>query len=125
MIKALSILSVFATLVVGISGAGDMKTVGRIGLKSIIYFEIATTFALFIGSVLLHIIGTGQWYKPFIRYVTQVPGIGLSRILSSTENNNLWAKQYSHLFTPSIVESMAKGDILPDCRIYNYFFPSE
>ena len=39
----------FATLVVGIAGGGDMKQMGRIGVKAIVFFEVATTFALFLG----------------------------------------------------------------------------
>ena len=39
----------FGTLVVGIAGGGDIKQMGRIGVKAILYFEIVTTFALFLG----------------------------------------------------------------------------
>ena len=40
---------IFGTLVYGIAGGGDVKRMGRIGLKAIVYFEIVTTFALFLG----------------------------------------------------------------------------
>ncbi|MGH7696531.1 MAG: dicarboxylate/amino acid:cation symporter, partial [Gemmatimonadaceae bacterium] len=50
MIKSIIAPLIFATLVIGIAGHGDdMKRVGRLALKSIIYFEIVTTLALFIG----------------------------------------------------------------------------
>ena len=50
MIKSIIVPIIFGTLVVGIAGHGDdMKRVGRLALKSIIYFEIVTTIALFIG----------------------------------------------------------------------------
>ena len=39
----------FATLVVGIAGHGDLKQVGRMGIKALVYFEVVTTLALFIG----------------------------------------------------------------------------
>ncbi|MBM3790681.1 MAG: cation:dicarboxylase symporter family transporter, partial [Acidobacteria bacterium] len=49
MIRMIIAPLIFATLVMGIAGTGDFKKVGRIGLKSIIYFEIATTIPLLIG----------------------------------------------------------------------------
>lgn len=51
LIKMLIGLIVFCVVVSGISGAGDLKKVGRIGLKSVIYFEVLTTLALVIGLV--------------------------------------------------------------------------
>src|SRR6478672_830088 len=49
LIKSVIAPLIFSTLVIGIAGTGDIKQVGRIGLKSLVYFEIVTTFALFIG----------------------------------------------------------------------------
>src|SRR5216117_2805340 len=49
LIKSIIAPLIFSTLVIGIAGTGDVKQVGRIGIKSLIYFEIVTTFALFIG----------------------------------------------------------------------------
>lgn len=49
LIKSIIAPLIFATLVIGIAGTGDIRQVGRIGLKSLIYFEVVTTFALFIG----------------------------------------------------------------------------
>ena len=49
LIKSVIAPLIFSTLVVGIAGTGDIRQVGRIGLKSLVYFEIVTTFALFIG----------------------------------------------------------------------------
>jgi proton glutamate symport protein len=49
LIKSIIAPLIFATLVIGIAGTGDIRQVGRIGIKSLIYFEIVTTFALFIG----------------------------------------------------------------------------
>ena len=56
LIKSIIAPLIFATLVVGISGTGDIKQVGRIGVKSLIYFEIVTT----IGTV--HRAGGGEYY---------------------------------------------------------------
>jgi len=49
LIKSIIAPLIFATLVIGIAGTGDIRQVGRIGIKSLVYFEIVTTFALFIG----------------------------------------------------------------------------
>ena len=59
MIKMILAPLLFSTLVVGIAGTGDMKTMGRIGLKAILYFEIATTIALFLGLTLVNIFKPG------------------------------------------------------------------
>src|SRR5919107_981049 len=49
----------FSTLVVGIAGSGDLKSMGRIGLKAILWFELATTIALVIGLVMMNVFRTG------------------------------------------------------------------
>lgn len=54
---------IFLTIVLGISGMGDLKKVGRIGLKSLIYFEVLTTFALAIGIFVAVIIQPGKISK--------------------------------------------------------------
>jgi len=54
---------IFLTIVLGISGMGDLKKVGRIGLKSLIYFEVLTTFALAIGILIGVIIEPGKISK--------------------------------------------------------------
>lgn len=51
---------IFLTIVLGISGMGDLKKVGRIGIKALIYFEIVTTFALAIGVIAAYIIKPGK-----------------------------------------------------------------
>src|SRR6476619_2467289 len=50
---------VFSTLVVGIAGGGDLKKVGRMGVKALIYFEIVTTAALAIGLLVVNITKPG------------------------------------------------------------------
>ena len=60
MIKTLVAPLLFATLVVGIAGHSNLKQVGRIGLKSILYFEIVTTFALFIGLLAINLSKAGE-----------------------------------------------------------------
>jgi proton glutamate symport protein len=59
LIKAIIAPLIFSTLVVGIAGTGDIKQVGRIGIKSLFYFEVVTTFALFIGLAAVNITKPG------------------------------------------------------------------
>src|SRR6266851_4370435 len=49
LIKVIIAPLIFSTIVVGLAGAGSFKEIGRVGLKAIVYFEIVTTIALFIG----------------------------------------------------------------------------
>jgi proton glutamate symport protein len=72
LIKSIIAPLIFSTLVIGIAGTGDIRQVGRIGLKSLIYFEIVTTFALFIG------LGAVNLTKP---------GIGVSLAGAHLEEN--------------------------------------
>jgi proton glutamate symport protein len=104
MIKMIIAPLLFSTLVAGIAGAGDLKALGRIGLKAIIYFEVATTVALVIG------LGLANLFKP---------GAGLTMPLGNTTAVTAIAKDsqtgwdiFLHLFPTSVVDAMARGDIL-------------
>ena len=59
LIKTIIAPLIFGTLVVGIAGHANLKQVGRMGWKSILYFEVATTIALFIGLVAINISKAG------------------------------------------------------------------
>src|SRR5438046_476760 len=59
LIKSIIAPLIFSTLVVGIAGHGNLKQVGRMGLKSIVYFEVVTTLALIIGLVAVNFIQPG------------------------------------------------------------------
>ena len=54
---------IFCTVVLGITGAGDMKKVGRVGGKALIYFELVSTFSLIIGLVLVNVIKPGAGFN--------------------------------------------------------------
>src|SRR5689334_24906010 len=59
LIKSIIAPLIFATLVVGIAGTGSIKTMGRIGGKAILYFEIVTTLALVIGLAAANLVQPG------------------------------------------------------------------
>src|SRR6195256_5680842 len=70
LIKSIIAPLVFSTIVVGIAGAGALKRVGRIGIKALLYFEIVTTAALFIGLAIVN----------FTK-----PGVGVTLVASNTD----------------------------------------
>src|SRR6266542_2085958 len=59
LIKMMIAPIIFTTVVVGIAKMGDMKEVGRVGLKTLVYFEVITTIALAIGLVIANVIRLG------------------------------------------------------------------
>src|ERR1700742_2510382 len=63
LVKMLIAPVIFCTVVLGIVGAGDMKKVGRVGGKALLYFEIVSTFALAIGLLVMHIAQPGKGFN--------------------------------------------------------------
>src|SRR5215211_3103860 len=105
MIKMIIAPLVFSTLVVGIAGSGDLKAMGRIGLKAILWFELATTVALVIGLVMMNVFRPGA-------------GVTIPIAADTHELAALARTQQSgwdillHVVPTSVVDAMAKGDIL-------------
>lgn len=104
LIKSIIAPLVFATLVVGIAGAGSLHAVGRLGLKSFVFFEVVTTFALFLGLFMVNVMQ---------------PGAGVHLEQGATaQAAELAARQPSlaetltHIFPTSIIDCMARGDVL-------------
>jgi proton glutamate symport protein len=114
MIKMIIAPLLFSTLVVGIAGTGDLKAMGRIGLKAIIYFEVATTIALFLG---LGIVNLFQ------------PGAGVQIPLTASDSLKAIQEIKAHtgwdmlvtLFPTSVFDAMARGDIL-QLVVFSIFF---
>ena len=93
---------IFATLVAGMAGGGDLKHMGRIGLKAIIYFEVVTTVALFLGLAAVNLVE---------------PGAGMRLQQSAAEfavpkTQVTWGGVLEHVFPASVVDAMARGDVL-------------
>ena len=105
MIKMIVAPLLFATLVIGIAGAGDLRSLGRIGLKAIVYFEVATTIALVLGLVLVNVFEPGAGLA--------VPLVADTAAVASMARNQQGAWDLLlHLFPTSIVDAMARGDVL-------------
>ncbi|HTK82165.1 MAG TPA: cation:dicarboxylase symporter family transporter [Bacteroidota bacterium] len=102
LIKSIIAPLIFATLVVGIAGHGNLKQVGRMGFKSIIYFEIVTTLALVIGLVAVNIIK---------------PGVGV-HLAADPHAADFAAKKQTiadvitHIFPQSFFQAAADGEVL-------------
>src|SRR5436853_6511199 len=64
LIKSIIAPLVFSTIVVGIAGGGALKQVGRMGIKALVYFEIVTTAALFIGLAVVNFTKPGAGVTP-------------------------------------------------------------
>ena len=101
LIKCIIAPLLFGTLVSGIAGAGNVKTMGRIGGKAILYFEIVTTVALFVGLGAVNLIKPGVGVQ---LQNTATPGV--------SGNGADFNTIIEHTFPTSIIDSMAKGEVL-------------
>ena len=98
----------FATLVVGIAGHGDVKQLSKIGIKTIIYFEVVTTLALFIGLV------AGNVFKPGVGFNLDVTAGNLKAagLMAATDAHTSIHEMIINIFPTSIVDAMATGNLL-------------
>lgn len=93
----------FATLVVGIAGHSDLKQVGRMGWKSLVYFEIITTAALFIGLAAINISQAGA-------------GLSMPEAMAGSlpeTQPQTWQEIIMHIFPENIAKSIYHGEVLP------------
>ena len=103
LVKTIVVPIVFASLVVGIAGHGDLKAVGRIGVKALVYFELLTTVALAIGLLVANVMK---------------PGVGVNLSAPGGDAAGIVAKQHSlsdfaiNLVPENVVDAAARGDIL-------------
>lgn len=94
---------ILGTLITGIAGHGDLRGVGRIGIKSLIYFEIVTTIALFIGLGAINISRAGE-------------GLVIPETAQTTAAHSVthmgWQDFVLHIFPDNIVKAAADNEIL-------------
>ena len=106
LIKVIIAPLIFSTLVVGIAGAGSLKEVGRIGLKAIVYFEIVTTMALFIGLGAVNLTRPGDGVN-----LPNEPSAEAKEIAARA--GKISAQDHIvGIFPTSIIRSMAENDVL-------------
>lgn len=102
LIKSLIAPLIFATLVVGIAGHGNIKQVGRMGVKALVYFEIITTLAIVVGLIAVNLVR---------------PGVGVNLQVAEHASDIIAKKQtiseiITHIVPQSIVQAAAEGEVL-------------
>src|SRR5687768_6040195 len=103
LIKTIIAPLIFGTLVVGIAGHANLKQVGRMGWKSILYFEVATTIALFIGLLAINISKAGVG-------ITLPPDAEEEKLEVPPPSG--WEETILHIFPENIAKSIADGQVL-------------
>ncbi|WP_138994555.1 dicarboxylate/amino acid:cation symporter [Larkinella sp. C7] len=106
---------IFLTIVLGISNMGDLKKVGRVGGKALLYFEIVTTVALVIGIVI------ANWVKPGAGVdASSVQGGDISAYTSQGKDLD-WVKFFMHIVPDNAIKAFAEGEIL-QVLVFSVFF---
>jgi proton glutamate symport protein len=100
----------FGTLVSGMAATGDLKRMGRIGVKALIYFEVVTTLALLIGLGMANLVRPGAG----------VP-LGATAAAALPPNQNTPAAFLEHIFPASIIDAMARNDVL-QVVVFSFLF---
>jgi proton glutamate symport protein len=113
LIKTIVAPLILATLVVGIAGHGDLKSVGRMGIKALVYFEVVTTLALGIGLLAINVTKAGV-------------GLLIPAAAGTVQNMTPpppthWDDFLLHMFPENIAKSIAEGQIL-QVAVFAVFF---
>ncbi|UOQ55467.1 dicarboxylate/amino acid:cation symporter [Hymenobacter cellulosivorans] len=113
LIKMLIAPIIFLTVVLGIGGMGDMKKVGRVGGKALLYFEIVTTLALVIGLTAANLThpGAGIDARAGVATQTAAQAAEASKYTAQAGEMN-WVEFFTHVVPHSVVGAFAEGDVL-------------
>jgi proton glutamate symport protein len=113
LIKSIVAPLLFATLVYGIAASGDIRAMGRIGLKSIIYFEILTTLALLLGLAAVNLVkpGAGLAFSGAAESASPAPAAASPHLSTILE----------HTFPASIIDAMARNEVL-QIVVFSFLF---
>lgn len=110
LIKMIVVPIVFSSLVVGIAGVGDIKKLGKIGGKTLLYFEVVTTFAIIIGLVIANLFHPGHGIN-----ISNLATTNIDTYMNTakTAANHGFIDTIINIVPTNIFESFAKGDLLP------------
>ncbi|ABQ24597.1 dicarboxylate/amino acid:cation symporter [Geotalea uraniireducens] len=108
LIKMIIAPIIFCTVVTGIAGMEDMKKVGRVGAKALLYFEVVTTFALGIGLLVVSVIEPGVGFNA---NVATLDTKALNAYTSAAKSHGV-TDFLLNIIPSSVVDAFAKGDIL-------------
>src|SRR2546423_11219494 len=103
LIKSIIAPLIFSTLVVGIAGGGDLKKVGRMGVKALLYFEIVTTIALFIGLAIVNLTKPGAG-------ILLSGGSDIASLVKTQPQG--FRDLLVHIFPATVIDSMVRCDVL-------------
>ncbi len=103
LVKTIVAPLLFATLVVGIASHANLKQVGRMGWKSLVYFEVVTTLALLIGLVFINITKAGVGIKVPESLLKELPEVKVKG----------WQDHIIDIFPENIIKSIYEGNVLP------------
>ncbi|MGB3007320.1 MAG: cation:dicarboxylase symporter family transporter [Chitinophagaceae bacterium] len=103
LVKTIVAPLLFATLVVGIASHANLKQVGRMGWKSLVYFEVVTTIALFIGLLFINITKAGVGIKVPEALLKELPEVKVKG----------WQDHIIDIFPENIIKSIYEGNVLP------------
>ncbi|KHJ37204.1 C4-dicarboxylate transport protein [Pedobacter glucosidilyticus] len=106
MIKMVIAPIIFFTIVLGIASMGDMKKVGRVGGKALLYFEVVTTFALFFGLFIVN------WVKPGDGFAFNGTANEKVNQYVETAEGIKWLEFFTHIVPSNVINAFAEGDIL-------------
>ena len=101
----------FGTLVAGMAGVGDVKRMGRIGIKALVYFEVVTTLALFLGLGTVNLVRPGAGV-PIARGPAE-------KALAQSQTSV--SALIEHVFPTSIIDAMARNDVL-QVVVFSFLF---
>jgi proton glutamate symport protein len=104
MIRMIIAPLLFSTLVVGIAGGGDLKTTGRIGLKTMLYFQLTTVVAFAAALLMVNLFQPGAG--------VEMPAISTESVAGMAQQSRSAWDIFVQIFPTSIVDAMARGDIL-------------
>ncbi|HEV3331582.1 MAG TPA: cation:dicarboxylase symporter family transporter [Bryobacteraceae bacterium] len=102
LIRSIIALLIIGTLVSGMAGAGDLRRMGRVGVKALVYFEVVTTLALFLGLAAVNLVRPGD-------------GVPIARVPAETmvpQNQTSFSTLIEHTFPTSLIDAMARNDLL-------------
>ncbi|CUP33706.1 proton/sodium-glutamate symport protein [Clostridium baratii] len=110
LIKMIVVPIVFSSLVVGVAGVGDIKKVGKIGGKTILYFEVVTTFAIIVGLLVANLVHPGNGVN-----ISNLATTSIDKYMHTAEtaSSHGLMDTFINIVPTNIFESLSKGDLLP------------
>ena len=111
LIKSIIAPLIFGTLVYGIAGTGSVRAMGRIGLKAMVYFEVLTTIALFLGLAAVNLARPGEGLT--LEAAGSAAGVPQAPLT--------FGGVLEHTFPASVIDAMARGDVL-QIVVFSFLF---